>query len=128
MKALVLLSNILKTHVPSRSVSSSLRTNVVTLTQSTEDFAILLPISSISSYSNSPTFSNSYNGNSRTHEDIQLPPSLSRSRSEQPPIRLARQSPAPSNGGPASSFNGKTAVTKRLRLPRESSNEKADPG
>jgi len=135
LKALVLLSNILKTYVTPRSVSPSLRTNLVTLTQSTEDFAVLLPISSIPSYtthSYSPTFANShyspYNnkGISQKHEDNQLAPSLSRSRSEQPPFRSAKQSPAPAHG--ITSFSGRITVPKRFRHLRETSTEKADPG
>lgn len=79
-------------------------------------------------HSYSPTFSNSryvpYNG----RDDIQLPPSLSRSKSEQPPIRIAKQPLASSHAGITPSFGGRNTVTKKLRLPRETSIEKADPG
>ncbi|KAJ3516723.1 hypothetical protein NLJ89_g948 [Agrocybe chaxingu] len=98
LKTLVQLSNMLKTKGDSHPVPSALRANMVKLTNSTEQFAVLLHVPPVSSYpprSTSPTSNLKYapyNASSYPMEDNQLPSSLSRSKSAQPSLTNAKPS------------------------------------
>lgn len=126
------LSNILKAYGSPRSVPGVLRANMVKLTNFTEEFAILLHVSSVSSVSSSSysPISNAkyapYNALLPMPEETQLPPGLSRSRSEQPTIRGSK--PPFSYTGVAPLSSNKNSGVRRLRLPRDTSTDNTDPG
>ncbi|PPQ77500.1 hypothetical protein CVT25_011297 [Psilocybe cyanescens] len=126
LKAIVQLSNALKGHNNSHSISAALKHNMVKLSNFTEDFAILLHVSSISSFTprSSPPTSYSkfaaYNNSYQLVEDNLLGSSLSRSRSAQPSLN----SPLPA---PSSSIKP-SSVPRRPWLVREASVDSSDPG
>ncbi|KAG6814296.1 hypothetical protein H0H92_013421 [Tricholoma furcatifolium] len=81
LKFVVQLSNVIRTYKGPRSVSSALRTGMVKLTNSTEEFAILLHVSSFS-----PSTPRPYTpilANAIGPEELRLGSSLSRSKSAQ---------------------------------------------
>ncbi|KAJ7491287.1 RAM signaling pathway protein-domain-containing protein [Mycena latifolia] len=95
LKTVVQLSNVIKTYGGAHSHSAVLRSNLVKLTNSTEEFAILLHVSSFSPlpsangrpYSpmpGSPALSTSSNIGLGPPEEYRVASSLSRSRSAQP--------------------------------------------
>ena len=114
-----------------------LRANLPRLTTLTQEFAVLLQISSMSSYlpqSSSPTSTPKYapyNSTSYTTEDNLLVSSLSRSRSEQPITtnsKLQLSSAYDGSRGTAPLAFTKNPNARRLRLPREAHNDNSDPG
>ncbi|KAF8894501.1 RAM signaling pathway protein-domain-containing protein [Infundibulicybe gibba] len=98
LKTVVHLSNIIKTHADPRAVPAALRSNMVKLTNSTEEFAILLHVSSLSPStprSHSPMPHTPLQGNL---DDSRLGSSLSRSRSAQPSASIKITAPSPQDG------------------------------
>ncbi|KAF8078065.1 RAM signaling pathway protein-domain-containing protein [Lyophyllum atratum] len=85
LKMVVQLSNVIKTYKGLRNVSSSLRTSMVKLTNATEEFVILLHVSSFSpSTPRSYTPVLSVTTGQAGPDELRLGFSLSRSRSAQP--------------------------------------------
>ncbi|KAF8201642.1 hypothetical protein BJ912DRAFT_946014, partial [Pholiota molesta] len=96
VKIVVQLSNILKTHSNPRSVTAALRSNMVKLANSTQEFASLLQFPSISytPRSSSPiSFQKyaTYNPSPYQIEDNLLSSSLHRTRSAQPGLNNIKQ-------------------------------------
>ncbi|KAF5387103.1 hypothetical protein D9615_001618 [Tricholomella constricta] len=131
LKIVVQLSNIIKTYRGPHVVSSSLRTNMVKLTNSTEEFAILLHVSSFTlstprSYAPVLSISIGQTG----PEELRLGSSLSRSRSAQPfssfklPTLTSHDSPR--SALPTQSF--RVPSVRRLRSRENADNLVADPG
>lgn len=129
------MSNILKSSCDPGSISTGLRLDMVKLTNLTEEFAILLHVSSTSiPHSNSPTskFSTSLAPHSPP-EDNQLSSSLSRARNAHPAHSSSPPHPTPASETfptvltvPAKNFNA-----RRLRHNiRETLNDSTvtDPG
>ncbi|CAA7267886.1 unnamed protein product [Cyclocybe aegerita] len=136
LKTLVQLSNMLKTKGNSHPVPSALSANMVKLTNSTEQFAVLLHVPSVSPYpprSTSPTSNLKYapyNASSHLMEDNQLPSSLSRSKSAQPILTNAKSSYSSPYESPRTTtpLSIKNTSVRRLRLAREASSDALDPG
>ncbi|KAF9456455.1 RAM signaling pathway protein-domain-containing protein [Collybia nuda] len=130
LKTVVQLSNIIKIYGGPRTVSSSLRTNMVKLTNSTEEFAILLHVSSFSTAaprSHPPIFNVSAPSSSPlTLDENRLGASLSRSRNTQP-SEIFRSPPHDTlqSALPAQTF--KIPMSKRPRG-QEALVDTADPG
>ncbi|KAJ3811149.1 RAM signaling pathway protein-domain-containing protein [Lentinula lateritia] len=121
LKSVVQLSNAIKIYGGARS--SALRTNMVKLTNSTEEFAILLHVSSFSPLP-APTTTNLLRLPELENRGLGLGPALSRSRSAQgsttsklPPSPAPTE--APRSAQPLQSF--KLPVIRRLR-DRETAN------
>jgi len=129
LKAVVQISNIIKTYGSSRSISSTLRSNMVKLTNSTEDFAILLHVSSFSPSSQGVLGISSTQNAFYMPEDNRLGSSLSRSRSAQP-VPTTKHPPAshdvPHSALPSASF--KIPNVRRLRGALEARNDNSDRG
>ena len=109
------LSNIVKEHGKSRSVSPILRSSMVKLTNSTEEFAILLHVSSYSNASSPRPYSPMLNG-SALQNGILSPASagLSRSRSAQASAKPGQSTPdLPHSALPLQTF--KLPLLRRLR-------------
>lgn len=129
------MSNILKSSGDSASISTALRLNMVKLTNLTEEFAILLHVSSMSSStvrSNSPTLK--FSATSlfpHSPEDNQLNSSLSRARSAHP-AQSSPPQPTPACGTQPTilTIPTKPSSARRLRHTRETLNEGTitDPG
>lgn len=128
------MSNILKSSGDSGSISTALRLNMVKLTNLTEEFAILLHVSSTSiPHSNSPTSKFSATSLSpHSPEDNQLSSSLSRVRSAHPAHSSPPLHPTPASGTYPSVLTvpAKTLNARRLRHTRETPNDSTitDPG
>lgn len=129
-QAVVQISNIMKTYGSSRSISSTLRSNMVKLTNSTEDFAILLHVSSFAPSSQDVFGISSAQNAFYMPEDNRLGSSLSRSRSAQPVPTTKHPLPAsydvPHSALPSASF--KIPNVRRLRGALEARNDNSDPG
>jgi hypothetical protein len=129
------VSNILKSSCDPGSISTALRLDMVKLTNLTEEFAILLHVSSTSiPHSNSPTskFSTTSLSPHSQAEDNQLSSSLSRTRNAHPAHSSSPPHSTPANGtyptvltAPAKNLNA-----RRLRHTRETLNDSTvtDPG
>lgn len=127
------LSNILKTHGNPRSVTPSLRSNMVKLANSTQEFANILQFPSISytPRSRSPTLLpkySAYNSSPYHIQDNQLGSSLSRTPSAQLPS--IHKLPVSSNYElqPILPLSIKTSGARRMRAAREASIDGTDPG
>uniref|UniRef100_A0A8H7Y5H7 RAM signaling network component n=1 Tax=Psilocybe cubensis TaxID=181762 RepID=A0A8H7Y5H7_PSICU len=125
LKTIVHLSNALKAHGSSHFIPPALKHNMVKLSNFTEDFAIMLHVSSISFTSRSRPPSTyfkfaAYNTNYHVVEDNLLGSSLSRSRSAQPSLN----SPPP----PPITSTKSSSISKRPWLVREASVDGSDPG
>lgn len=128
LKAVVQISNIIKTYGSSRSMSSTLRSNMVKLTNSTEEFAILLHVSSFSPSSPGVLSISPAQNVFYMPEDNRLGSSLSRSRSAQP-VPTTKHPPAydvPHSALPSASF--KIPNVRRLRGALEARNDNSEPG
>lgn len=128
LKAVVQISNIIKTYGSSRSISSTLRSNMVKLTNSTEEFAILLHVSSFSPSSPGVLGISPAQNVFYMPEDNRLGSSLSRSRSAQP-VPTTKHPPAydvPHSALPSASF--KIPNVRRLRGALEARNDNSEPG
>ncbi|THV07960.1 hypothetical protein K435DRAFT_642682 [Dendrothele bispora CBS 962.96] len=135
LKTVVQLSTYVKTYGGVRS--STLRTNMVKLTNSTEEFAILLHVSSFSPsssgsrpYSPMPSASSSQLSLLNPPEEARLGPGLSRSRSAQPSTGIPKIPVSPAHEGsrsalPSQSF--KLPIIKRFR-DKEPRLDVSDPG
>ncbi|TFK76564.1 hypothetical protein BDN72DRAFT_243194 [Pluteus cervinus] len=113
LKIVVQLSNITKKHGTSHAVSSKLRSNMVKLTNSTEEFAMLLHVSSFSPSNSrpySPMLSPAY-PHSNIQDEPRLNSSLSRTRSTQP-----LPSPKPPNSATQEIFHN--GLNPNFQMPR----------
>ena len=128
------MSNILKSSCDSGSISTALRLNMVKLTNLTEEFAILLHVSSTSiPYSNSPTLKFSTPSLSpHSPEDNQLSSSFSRARNVHPAHSSSPPHPTPAGGTYPTVLTvpAKNPNARRLRHTRETLNDSTvtDPG
>lgn len=135
IQIVVQLSNIIKTYGATHSVSSALRSNMVKLTNSTEEFAILLHVSSFAPSSTPRPHSPMLNASAAQAgllgppDENRLGASLSRSRSAQPPASLKLTVPSQQEGPrsalPTQSF--KVPAIRRVQA-RENRIDVADPG
>lgn len=125
LKTVVQMSNIIKMYGTPHTVSPTLRTKMVKLTNSTEEFAILLHVSSLS-----PANPRSYSPmlSSLSPDENRLGSSLSRSRSAQPSATF--KLPAQSRDGSRSALPTQSCLTPVVRGPRgkETYNDLGDPG
>ncbi|KDR81495.1 hypothetical protein GALMADRAFT_239473 [Galerina marginata CBS 339.88] len=138
LKIIVQLSSLLKTHGNPHSVSSTLRSNLVNLTNYSEEFAIQLHIHTSSasfhaSRSNSPTTYSkaaTYNINTQPLEDNLLSSSLSRFPSAQATLDSVKQSTSIAYDGSSAIalFTSKPPSVRRLRVVRDISSDSSDPG
>lgn len=135
LKTIVQLSNILKSHSNLRLVPAALRSNMAKLTNSTQDFAVLLQASSISfaPRSSSPTSYPKlapYNVSHQPIQDNQLSSSLARSRSTQPSTNSAQQSLLSLQDGSRSiaPLHMKSPSVRRLHITYDTSLDSSDPG
>ncbi|KAG6903185.1 hypothetical protein C0995_002728 [Termitomyces sp. Mi166 len=127
LKIVVQLSNIIKTYKGPISVSSALRTGMVKLTNSTEEFAILLHVSSFT-----PSTPRPYTPlitNPAGPEDLRLDSSLSRSKSTHHfgSFKL----PGNTHDGPRSALPSQMVKLPVMRQPRSREGRDspmADPG
>ncbi|KAG5635829.1 hypothetical protein H0H81_009994 [Sphagnurus paluster] len=127
LKIVVQLSNVIKTYRGPNIVSPSLRTNMVKLTNATEEFAILLHVSSFSAAT--PRSFTPLLSVSTTHspEELRLGSSLSRSRSAQPSASFK----LPSLDTPRSALHTqsfKVSGVRRLRSRENHDDLITDPG
>lgn len=127
LKIVVQLSNVIKTYRGPNIVSPSLRTNMVKLTNATEEFAILLHVSSFAAAT--PRSFTPLLSVSTTHspEELRLGSSLSRSRSAQPSASFK----LPSLDTPRSALHTqsfKVSGVRRLRSRENHDDLITDPG
>jgi len=114
VKTVVQLSNVIKTYGGAHTIFPDLRSRMVKLTNSTEEFVILLHVSSFSPSSTPRPYSPMLAGPSSqpgllgAPDDSRLGPSLSRSRSAQPAASSKLVAPSrdsPRSALPTQSFN-----------------------
>lgn len=124
-QTVVQLSNIIKAHGAPHTVSSALRTKMVKLTNSTEEFAIILHV-----WSFSPTIPRPYSPmlSTLSPDENRLGFSLSRSQSAQPSATF--RLPLQSRDGPRSALPTQSFQIPVARGPRgrETYNDLVDPG
>ncbi|KAG5350867.1 hypothetical protein C0989_008965 [Termitomyces sp. Mn162] len=128
LKIVVQLSNIIKTYRGPNFVSSTLRTGMVKLTNSTEEFAILLHVSSFAP-SATPRPYTPLITNSLGPEDLRLDSSLSRSKSAHHSGSF--KSPGHTHDGSRSALPSETfklPITRQLRSREGVDSPTADPG
>jgi hypothetical protein len=126
----VQLSNVVKTYGDAHPVSSTLRSRMVRLTNSTEEFVILLHVSSFSPSSTprpySPMLSAPAVHTGTLGEEPRLAPSLSRSRSVQP-SPSSKLSASVSRDSPRSALPSQTFVLPTIQRRRGRTAESIDP-
>lgn len=132
------LSNILKTHAKPRSITPSLRSDMIKLVKATQEFASFSQGPSISSTprSSPPTTLpkiSAYKTSVYSIQDNQLGSSLSRARSAQPPSTSSAysaqtMSPTYDNLQPILPLSIKTPNSRRTRATRQVSVDSTDPG
>ncbi|RDB21256.1 Leucine-rich repeat-containing protein sog2 [Hypsizygus marmoreus] len=124
LKVVVQLSNIIKTYRGPHPVSSALRTGMVKLTNSTEEFAILLHVSSFSPStprSYTPVLGASMHPALSAPEESRLGSSLSRSRSAQPSASF-KLPPHPQHDSPRSALPTQSFKIQSVNRPRNTRN------